>query len=87
MIPSDRVKRRYTEARLVAFRNGFIRVDPLYVSHNGELVNLKTFPASVDSPFIHHEALHVRDDGAFLCHKRTVVSDNTKYLIEEFTIA
>ena len=58
LIPSDRVKRRYTEARLVACRNGFMHVDPLYVSHNGELVNLKTFPVSVDSQFIHHEAIY-----------------------------
>ncbi len=35
-----------------------MHVDPLYVSHKGELVNLKTFPASVDSPFMHHKALH-----------------------------
>ena len=63
-----------------------MHVVPLYVSHNGELVNLKTFPASVDSQFIHHKALHVRVSGAFLCHKRTVVSDNTKYLIEGFMI-
>lgn len=33
-------------------------MDPLYVSHDGELVNLKTFPVSVDSQFIHHEAIY-----------------------------
>ena len=69
LIPSYGVKRRYTEARLVAFRNGFAHIEPPYVSHDGRLVNLKTFPASVDSPFMHHEAPHVRGGGAFLCHE------------------
>ncbi len=64
-----------------------MHVDPLYVSHNGELVNLETFPALVDSPFIHHEAPYVRGGSAFLCHEWAVVLDNTKYLIEGFTIA
>ena len=59
LIPSGGVKRRYTEARLVTFRNGFAHMEPLYVSHDGELVNLKTFPVSIDSPFMHHEAPHV----------------------------
>ena len=59
---------------------------PPYVSHNGELVNLKTFPASVDSPFMHHEAPYVQDSDAFLCHKWAVVSGNTKYLVEGFMI-
>ena len=86
LIPSDRVKRRYTETILVAFRNGFAHIEPLYVSHDGGLVSLKTFLASIDSPFMHHKALHVRGCDAFLCHKWVVVSDNTKYLVEGFTI-
>ena len=49
LIPSDRVKRRCTEARLVAFRNGFARVDPLYVSHDGRLINVKSSLVSIDS--------------------------------------
>ena len=61
-------------------------MEPLYVSHDGELVNLKTFLVSIDSPFMYHEALHVRDDGVFLYHKWAVVSGNTKYLVEGFTI-
>ena len=35
LIPSDWVKRRYTEAELVVFRNGFAHMEPLYVSHDG----------------------------------------------------
>lgn len=69
LIPSGRVKRRCTEARLVAFRNGFAHIEPLYVLHNGELINVEAFLVSVDSLFIHHEALHVRGGGAFLCHE------------------
>ena len=64
-----------------------MHMDPLYDSHNGRLINVKSSLVSVDNPFMHHEALHAWGSGAFLCHKRTVVSDNTKYLIEEFTIA
>ena len=69
LIPSGRVKRRYTEAILVTFRNGFMHVDPLYDSHNGRLINVKSSLVSVDIQFIHHEAPYVRDSDAFLCYK------------------
>ena len=36
-----------------------MHVDPLYVSHDGGLINMKSSPVSVDSPFMYHEALHV----------------------------
>ena len=58
LIPSGGVKRRYTEAKLVAFRNGFIRVDPLYVSHDDRVINMESSHVLVDSQFMHHEALH-----------------------------
>ena len=61
-------------------------MEPPYVSHDGRLINVKSSPVSVDSPFIHHEALRVRDSDAFLCHKWAVVSDNTKYPVEGFMI-
>lgn len=34
-------------------------MDPLYVSHDGGLINVKAPPVSVDSPFMHHEAPYV----------------------------
>jgi len=61
-------------------------MEPPYVSHNGGLINTEPSFVSVDSPFMHHEALHVRGGGVFLCHKWVVVSDNTKYPVEGFTI-
>ena len=69
LIPSGGVKRRYTEARLVTFRNGFMHMKPLYVSHDDRVSNMKASLVLVDGQFMHHEALHVRGGGAFLCHK------------------
>ena len=69
LILSGKVKRLYTEVRLVVFRNGFIRVDPLYVSHDDRVSNMEASLVLVDSPFIHHEALHVLGGGAFLCYE------------------
>ena len=33
-------------------------VDPLYVSHNGRVINMEALPASIDSQFMHSESLH-----------------------------
>jgi len=35
-----------------------MHVEPLYVSHNGRVINMEASLVLVDSPFIHHEALH-----------------------------
>ena len=64
-----------------------MHMNPLYVSHDGGHINVEASPVSVDSPFMHYEAPYVRGSDAFLCHKWAVVSDNTKYPIEGFTIA
>ena len=64
-----------------------MHVEPLYVSHNGRVINMEALPASIDSQFMHCESLHVWGSGAPLYDKWTVVSDNTKYPVYVFAIA
>lgn len=35
-----------------------MHVEPLYVSHNGRVINMEALPASIDSQFMHCKSLH-----------------------------
>ena len=35
-----------------------MHMKPLYVSHNGRVINMEASPASIDSQFMHCKSLH-----------------------------